>query len=419
MALAAADEESQFRLLIDRLGSTVADRFHAPNEKMSEKYVVSETILGAGSCGTVHLAHSTSDSSKTFAVKTVKFESVHGFREWKMLERQLEVALRVDHPHVVGVTDVYETEHCLHFVMPHMEGGQLIKNAETPLLSDYEARDLARQMLSALSYMHRQGIVHRDVKPENFVRERPNAGLLKLIDFDISAFWKQGDPKMSHCCGTPGYMSPELLSWTGYTNKVDVWSLGVTLFALMVGKMPFRDDDEATTQEAVNEVLNSKDIAAFPTDTVHFLGKLLRTDPAERLSADEALRHPFITRRHQTPGIQNIMSRQAVSGYRAGCCQALARRQRQGHQRRRRVRNSNCRNSRSNCYAVELRTSSDELALALRAFDEEYCVVLQPIAPALPVSNPRWADLEDAPDEDLPKQAPKVRWVDLEDSDEE
>jgi calcium/calmodulin-dependent protein kinase I len=424
MAPAVSDDESQFKLLVERLGSAVANRFHPVSEKIADKYVVTETMLGAGSSGTVYLAHNASDSTNNLAVKIVKFESVCGFSEWKMLERQLEVALRVDHPHVIGVTDVYETEHCLHFVMPHMEGGQLIKDHDAPLVSDYDARDLTRQMLLALSYMHRQGIVHRDVKPANFVREKRDGGLLKLIDFDMSAFWKQGNPKMSHCCGTPGYMAPELLSQTGYTNKVDMWSLGVTLYVLLVGKIPFPDDDEVPTQEAVDEVLNSKEIAAFPADTVHFLRKLLRTDPAARLGADEALRHPFITRRQQTPGIQDIVKREAVSGNRANnhCIQALARRQRRTPQRRGQVRNSIRRTSCLSCYTIEPiehRISSNELAQALRAFEEEYCMALQPNAPSLQVSKPRWADLGDVPDDDLQTQAPKVRWADLEDSDEE
>jgi len=364
--------ESEFGPVLARLGYKVAGRFHADTERLEENYDLSDTVLGAGANGDVRLAQSRLDGSKSFAVKTISFNSIAGMDEWTMLENQLEVALLVDHPNVVGVTDVYETDEALHLVMPCMEGGALGEEL-SPVSLDGE-KDLARQMVLALGYLHGQGIVHRDVKPSNFVLKQKQGKCLKIIDFDLCAFWQPGDSKLHSCCGTPGFMSPELQSGDGYTSQTDMWSLGATLFQLLVGKMPF-SLQEAPNQEVVDELLNSQVTAGLNHDARDFIARLLRVDAAERPSAQEALRHPFVALHDQC---QKAAQATRCAGRPNGRGRRQARRPQRGG---------------TPCGGGTIVNTQTELAKLLTA--SEVHPLLPPVPLQQKIAAVRWADLED------------------------
>lgn len=415
--------EGEFDVVLNRLGSHVAGRYHSSSESIENDYEVCDTVLGDGGNGKVLLARSRSDAAKAFAVKTVHFSSIAGINEWNMLEKQLEVALLVDHPHLIGVVDVYETVDALHFVMPCMEGGQLIKEEGAPPMSDPNTRDLARQMVLALSYLHSQGIVHRDVKPANFVLEKESGGRTKMIDFDLSTFWTPGDAKMSTCCGTPGYMSPELLMGQGYSSQTDLWSLGVTLFTLLVGELPF-SSEETPTQELVDKLFASKVIVGLSSDAVHLLASLLRIDPNERPSAEEILRHPFVAVRKQKHShAANTVASALPRRTRSGRCNQLGRHNRL-QQRRRSVGTGRIRNTHCSGQHSDYRTYAEaQLSKLLQAFDAEHRAARTQAAPLKQNSSKvRWADLEDEVEQQIAPLTPnkaRVCWADLEDDEDE
>jgi serine/threonine protein kinase len=398
MKIPTVELESQFKVLLSRLGSRLGARYHVDPERIEDKYALTDIILGRGSCGIVRVAHGCGNLSHTFAVKTVDFDTLHGFNDWKMLERQLEVSLMVDHPNLVGVVDVYETTRSLHFVMPHMKGGQLVKDKDAPPLSEDTVRDLAKQMLVSLSYMHRSGMVHRDIKPANFVSEGDiGSGSLKLLDFDMSALWKPGDSKMITCCGTPGFMSPELILMKGYTSKTDVWSLGVTLYAILVGELPF-DPDEAPSQETVDELLKSRGCDAdISPAALHFIGRLLKVNPNERLDADEALCHPFLGLAKKRELLLGSGNKQCNQG--RNYMQAFRHRQRRGTKKLRHVKKECDAWQRMNpCANVQV-----DILKALDAYDRKYCSSVQPATPRQhKLAKVCWADLEDDIDEAAP-----------------
>jgi len=420
----------EFDVVLNRLGSHVAGRYHSCSESIENDYEVCDTVLGDGGNGKVLLARSRSDSTESFAVKTVHFSSIAGINEWNMLEKQLEVALLVDHPQLIGVVDVYETVDALHFVMPCMEGGQLIKEEGAPPMSDPNTRDVARQMTLALSYLHSQGIVHRDVKPANFVLQQESGGRAKMIDFDLSTFWKPGDAKMSTCCGTPGYMSPELLTGQGYSSQTDLWSLGVTLFTLLVGELPF-SSKETPTQELVDELFASKVMLGLSSDAVHLLASLLRIDPNERPSAEETLRHPFVAvRKQKHTNTANAVASASTRRTRSGRCNQLGRRSRLP-QRRRTVGIGRARNTYCSGQHADFRTYAEaQLSKLLQAFDEEQRAARIQAAPLKQNSaKVRWADLDLEDDEEQPIARSRYRqptpnnarvcWADLEDDEDE
>jgi len=385
---------SEFEPVLARLASKVAGRYHTGSKRIEDQYLLSDTILGAGSNGDVRLAKSLSDDSSAFAVKTIRFDSIAGIDEWTMLENQLEVALLVDHSQLIGVIDVYETEEAVHFVMPCMEGGAL--GDEVAQMSDHDKKQTARQMLLALEYLHGHGIVHRDVKPANYVTEQSNEIHLKMIDFDLCTFWQPGDPKLHDSCGTPGFMSPELLSGNGCTSQTDMWSLGVSLFKLFVGEMPFAIQ-EAPDQEAVDKLLASHVTAGLNADARNLLSGLLRVDAAERPSAEQALRHSFVVLREPCQEVAVPSRARAVvhapqGGLRrrSGARRQMGRPTRCGRACGRSTRNTHCtgRISTQNDLDTLPRTHEAHLLLPVVPLQQK-------------IARVRWTDLED--EDDVPE----------------
>jgi Ca2+-binding EF-hand superfamily protein len=205
----------------------------------------------------------------------------------------------MDHPHVARLADVYESEDQLTLVMECMSGGELFNRVqERKRFDEKDASDATHQMLLAINYIHSHGVVHRDLKLENFLYEKKDGDHLKLIDFGFSKVW---DPntKMALSCGTLAYVAPEVLN-SNYTSQCDLWSLGVIVFILLVGYMPFCGSESAQVKaiksgQWLSKPDKWKNISKPAVDFVH---ALLHVEAAKRLTAKAALEHPFIAERH-------------------------------------------------------------------------------------------------------------------------
>jgi len=153
-------------------------------------------------------------------------------------------------------------------------------------------------MLLALNYIHSHGIVHRDIKLENFLYDSKGSSHLKLIDFGFSKMW---DPniRMHVSCGTLAYVAPEVLE-RSYTSQCDMWSLGVIVFILLAGYMPFAGGNQQVQSRKIaegNYTLRPERWNSVSKDATDFTKALLQVDPAKRLTAQTALEHPWIARR--------------------------------------------------------------------------------------------------------------------------
>jgi serine/threonine protein kinase len=153
--------------------------------------------------------------------------------------------------------DVYQTDNRICMVTEHMEGGELfdyVVNKGT--LSEVEASCLVRKITSALAYMHACGVVHRDLKPENLLltSKSPNAEV-KIIDFGLAKLLH--DNLTRSFLGTRGYLAPELLRRQAYSKSIDVWALGVIVYVLLCGCLPFNDDGSKITTEQAARVCTS------------------------------------------------------------------------------------------------------------------------------------------------------------------
>jgi len=281
----------------------LSGRYHKAPRRLEDDYNVCEEVLGSGYSGAVRLAtcrEETPGSQAKFAVKAFKLASVPQDKR-AQLESEVAVFLCMDHPHITRLFDVYDSAEYLHLVMECMEGGELFDRViELKTFSERDAADAVWQMLLALNYIHSHGIVHRDLKLENFLYDKKGSNHLKLIDFGFSKIW---DPnmKMHMSCGTLSYVAPEVLQ-KSYTSQCDLWSLGIIAFILLVGYMPFSGSEEKQTRDILAGKYNVKKDrwASVSPEATDFVTKLLQVNAEVRLTAQKALEHQWIAERHRT-----------------------------------------------------------------------------------------------------------------------
>lgn len=272
---------------------SIAGRF-VPERSFESDIALDGRVVGTGMSGEVRLAR----YAGTEQVCTVKTLSKTGLSEARTAEvtSEVEIFLSVDHPNVVRLERLYESEECLRFVMEFLQGGELFSAVENQHFSEARAAEVFRQMLLAVSYLHERKIVHCDLKLENFMFEREGCDHLKLIDFGLAKRYT-GEP-IPQCCGSLHYVAPEVIN-CAFDTKADMWSLGVTLYVLLCGAMPWRGDDEEVSRRirAGEPYFHPPLWQRLSAGAQYLIEGLLAADPAQRLSAQDALRHPWISMR--------------------------------------------------------------------------------------------------------------------------
>jgi len=276
---------------------TVTGRYHHLPNLLSDQYILSDKVLGAGINGKVFQA-SSKVTGELFAVKTVNLKGVPKSIQQE-LQNEVEIFLSMDHPHIARLVDVFESPDQVQLVMECMSGGELFNCVQKKQkLSEQEAASVVWQMLLAVNYMHSCGVVHRDIKLENFLFEQRRSHHLKLIDFGLSKILPP-DSKMEVSCGTLAYVAPEVLM-KSYTSKCDMWSVGVVAFILLAGYMPFQGQEAAQVRAIkAGRYLYKDSVWKKVSKSAHeFVNKLLVVSPDDRLSAPEALKDMWIVKNH-------------------------------------------------------------------------------------------------------------------------
>ncbi|KAM3137303.1 hypothetical protein pb186bvf_010673 [Paramecium bursaria] len=246
-------------------------------------------VLGKGTFAKVLLAERKQDK-KQFAVKTF----MKSQDKYKLsLLNEINVLRVCDHPNIIKLYEIHESQEYIYMIMELLEGGELyetiIKNGS------FQEKIIAKIMFKifdALEYLHKRQIMHRDLKPENIVLKDQDYDI-KLVDFGLAAFFNSD--QSSKRCGTPGYVAPEILEDQKYDEKVDVFSAGVILYVLLSGTSPFYAENLDDILEKNRECNIDFQIKGVSKEAKELLQLTLSPDPKQRISATQALNHKFIT----------------------------------------------------------------------------------------------------------------------------
>ncbi|XP_034019727.1 serine/threonine-protein kinase BRSK2-like [Thalassophryne amazonica] len=205
------------------------------------------------------------------------------------VEREIAILKLIEHPHVLKLHDVYENKKYLYLVLEHVSGGELFDYlVKKGRLTPKEARKFFRQIISALDFCHSHSICHRDLKPENLLLDEKNN--IRIADFGMASL-QVGDSLLETSCGSPHYACPEVIRGEKYDGrKADAWSCGVILFALLVGALPFDDDNLRNLLEKVK--LGVFHMPHFiPPDCQNLLRGMIEVDASKRLTLEQIQKH--------------------------------------------------------------------------------------------------------------------------------
>ena len=249
-------------------------------------------LLGKGAFGSVWLCQT---ADREIAVKVVqrnKFSKV--YEDLAIAEAQLMEKL--DHENIVKFIRLKETEKFVCCEIELLRGGSL-KDRLTERFSESDAATVMKALFSALSYIHAKEIVHRDIKPENILFANSDLNSLKLVDFGLSGKLTT-DYTLDDKCGTLLFMAPEQAKNKNYSDAVDIWSCGIILYILLTGRHPLyspEDDRASYFKKLENPVWEYPD--DFPALAKDLFQHLLDPNPVNRYTAENALKHPWITRK--------------------------------------------------------------------------------------------------------------------------
>jgi len=254
--------------------------------------------LGEGGFGTVFKAKH-KESGKLFALKSIPVENVG---DPDVFERELDIARKLNHPYIIKLHETYNDLGAYHLVMDLCVGGDFHDHIVRTCITfggqqrgGLQSADVGKygwMILNGLAYMHNYRFAHRDIKPENYLMVNHQANSIKLIDFGLGRSFKKGE-KMTSKVGTIAYVAPEVMNAEdGYTEKCDLWSVGVLFFVMCSAELPFMGSDD---QDTLKKVKEGKPLYANPEWNRHpqplkdIVKELLTLNPDDRPSASQLL----------------------------------------------------------------------------------------------------------------------------------
>lgn len=290
---------------------------------VEDDYAIDPRVLGVGQCGSVR-ACTDRVTGRRRAVKSVRkgdpAVALGG------LAREVRLLRDLRHPGIVRLVDAYEDETYVHIVTDLCEGGELFDRiadriadraagrddrggGSAPCLAEDEAARILRQVLVSVSYLHCRGVVHRDIKPENLLFATAAAGSpVTLVDFGLARRRAGRRGVMRARVGTPYYMAPEILRrrHAGYDELCDMWSLGIVAYVMLCGYPPFNGHTDSEVFAAIRRGrcrFAKDDWSGVSREGKDFVRRLLRREPGSRMTAAQALEHPWI-RKHADSDVE-------------------------------------------------------------------------------------------------------------------
>lgn len=299
--------------LLAEIARRQIDIHHNVTDQLVKKSYKFEKSLGQGASGEVWLV-TKKDTGEKFACKIIQKDG--NMNDAESMATEIEIMKRVRHQNVVSLYELFESASCMWLILELVDGGDLCYFIGDH--ANYSERVTAhhfKQMLQGLHYLHQQGVVHRDLKLDNIlIKGDREYGDVKIADFGLSALVhmntrgydrSQSSKRkeftgLKECWGTPTYYAPEVID-CAYGPQADMWSLGVILYEMLSAVHPFYDDSEDQSEDdlfsRIQHAKFSTDGGAWDhvsEDAKDLVRKILVVDPTRRLSATDALTHPWI-----------------------------------------------------------------------------------------------------------------------------
>ncbi|XP_005285612.1 calcium/calmodulin-dependent protein kinase type II subunit gamma isoform X3 [Chrysemys picta bellii] len=251
------------------------------------------------------------NSSQEYAAKIINTKKLSA-RDHQKLEREARICRLLKHPNIVRLHDSISEEGFHYLVFDLVTGGELFEDiVAREYYSEADASHCIHQILESVNHIHQHDIVHRDLKPENLLlASKCKSAAVKLADFGLAIEVQGEQQAWFGFAGTPGYLSPEVLRKDPYGKPVDIWACGVILYILLVGYPPFWDEDQHKLYQQIKA--GAYDFPSPEWDTVtpeakNLINQMLTINPAKRITADQALKHPWVCQRST---VASMMHRQ-------------------------------------------------------------------------------------------------------------
>jgi len=276
-----------------------------PSSKFTDNYELKEE-LGKGAFSVVKRCVQR-HTGLEFAAKIINTKKLSA-RDFQKLEREARICRNLQHPNIVRLHENIQEEFFHYLVFDLVTGGELFEDiVAREFYSEADASHCIQQILESVNHCHQNGVVHRDLKPENLLlASKAKGAAVKLADFGL-AIEVQGDQQAWFgFAGTPGYLSPEVLKKEPYGKPVDIWACGVILYILLVGYPPFWDEDQQKLYAQIRG--GAYDFPSPEWDSVtpeakNLINQMLTVNPAKRIRAEEALKHPWICQRERVASV--------------------------------------------------------------------------------------------------------------------
>ena len=250
-------------------------------------------VIGEGSFGKVSLVRHNKTGSE-YAIKQISKLDKNNQEGKTYFRREIEIMYKIHQNNIVRLFNHFEDNEYCYFVMEYIENGNLFSQPcwkNNNCFSSYDVAKIIKEVICAVYYLHNMDppIIHRDIKPENVLIDKN--GVAKLTDFGWSNYIDSKEIRRTYC-GTPVYLAPEMIKEIGHDEHLDIWCIGVLLFELLTGNVPFKGKD---LESLNNNILTLK--IAWPKDinlvAKNLILKILKPDPGERISLRDMLKHPF------------------------------------------------------------------------------------------------------------------------------
>jgi serum/glucocorticoid-regulated kinase 2 len=275
-------------------------------------------MIGKGAFGKVYLVQNR-NTQKVYAMKCIRKDVVIDQDFFESLKLEKDILYNVEHPFIVSMDFVFQNDFRIYFLMNFIKGGELFRHlTRVKRFNEEQAQFLIAQVALALGHLHKKNILYRDLKPENVLFNED--GYLLLADFGLAKMTKGKKDQSNSFCGTPEYLSPEMIIGSGHDNTVDWWTLGVLLYELLVGITPFFHRNNHRMQFLIQEcpvTFPDKARIGFEVSPVakDLIRRLLDKDKTKRLGAKddmtEVLAHPFF----QGLDIEKLIKKELVPPY--------------------------------------------------------------------------------------------------------